>query len=88
MPKLDSGDHVIKNLEGPFEIVSAAGTISSEGCHIHVSVSDKDGTCYGGHLKDGCAVRTTAEIVIGVFENTIYRRVFDERTGFNELEVG
>lgn len=88
MPKLDSGDHVVKNIGGPFEIVSAVGTISSEGCHIHVSVSDREGNCYGGHLKDECVVRTTAEIVIGVFENAIYRRVFDERTGFKELEVG
>lgn len=87
MPKLESGDHGVKDLDGPFELVSAVGTISLEGCHIHISVSDKEGNCYGGHLKDGCVVRTTAEIVIGVFEDTTYRRVFDERTGFKELEI-
>lgn len=88
MPKLNSGDHAIKELDGPFELVSGTGTISKDGCHIHIAVSDKEGKCYGGHLKDGCRVRMTAEIVIGIFDDVTYTRVPDEKTGFDELRVG
>ena len=78
---------VINTYEGPFEIVSITGTISEQGCHIHISVSDKDGKVIGGHLKDGCEVEVTAEIVIGIFEDTKYSRVMDQETGFKELTV-
>lgn len=77
----------IKEYQGPFEIVSATGTISDQGCHIHMSVSDKKGNVIGGHLKDGCVVETTAEIVIGIFEDVSYERVQDEETGFEELSI-
>jgi predicted DNA-binding protein with PD1-like motif len=87
MPKFGEEKHIIKEMVGPFELVSGTGTISPDGCHIHISVSDKDGHCYGGHLKDGCAVKNTIEVVIGIFENVTYKRVFDSETGFNELSV-
>lgn len=48
MPKLETGEHIIKDLDGPFEIVSGTGTLSPDGCHIHLSVSDRNGDCYGG----------------------------------------
>lgn len=78
---------VVKNLDGPLEIVSGTGTISQDGCHIHISVSDKEGNVIGGHLKDGCRVAPTAEIVIGIFEDVSYQRVHDQATGFKELEI-
>lgn len=37
----------IKRFKGPLEVVSATGTISSDGCHIHISVSDADGNVVG-----------------------------------------
>jgi predicted DNA-binding protein with PD1-like motif len=77
----------VKKWNEPFEIVSGTGTISKDGCHIHVALSDKEGNVIGGHLKDGCIVNSTAEIVIGVFEGVEYRRVFDGETGFKELTV-
>jgi predicted DNA-binding protein with PD1-like motif len=81
------GNQTIKNWDGPFEIVSATGTLSRDGCHIHVSLSDKEGRVIGGHLKDGSMVATTAEIVIGIFKGVIYQRVLDKNTGFKELEA-
>ena len=78
---------VIKKFEGPFEIVSGTGTISKNGCHIHISISNETGAVVGGHLKDGCTVSPTAEIVIGVLEDTAFKRVMDQETGFKELEV-
>lgn len=78
----------VKKLDGPFEIVSGTGTISQNGCHIHISVSDKNGVVVGGHLKHGCKIAPTAEIVIGIFETAAYQRIYDEETGFKELVVG
>lgn len=87
MPKLETGEHTIKDLDGPFEIVSGTGTVSPDGCHIHLSVSDRNGDCIGGHLKEGCAIFYTVELVIGIFEDVEYRRVMDADTGFEELGV-
>ncbi len=87
MPGATPENQVVKNLAGPFEIVSGIGTISSNGCHLHISLSDRNGDVIGGHLKDGCRVRVTAEIVIGLFDDVLYTRVYDEDTGFNELRV-
>lgn len=87
MPRSTSGEHVIKRLDGPFELVSCTGTISPDGCHLHVSISDSNGHCHGGHLKEGCEVFFTVELVIGVFEDAVYRRVPDKDTGFDELET-
>jgi hypothetical protein len=77
----------MKEIEGPLEIVSGTGTLSEDGCHIHISVSDREGRVIGGHLKDGCEVGTTAEIVIGVFDTIAYKRTLDEQTGFKELDI-
>ena len=77
----------VRRFDGPLEIVSGTGTISKDGCHIHVSVSDREGSVFGGHLKDGCPVALTAEIVIGIFDDVSYKRVPDGDTGFKELEV-
>lgn len=77
----------VKRWKGPFEIVSGTGTISRDGCHIHISVSDQKGNVLGGHLKDGCVVKYTAEVILGIFDNVVYKRVFDQETGFKELEV-
>ena len=83
----DADNQKVKEWNAPFEIVSGTGTVSPDGCHIHVSLSDDEGNVIGGHLKDGCVVKYTAEIVIGVFDDAIYRREFDEATGFKELTV-
>ena len=70
-----------------FEIVSLTGTVSIHGSHLHVSVSDGQGRTIGGHLVPGCTICTTAEIVILVFEDLIYKREFAEDSGYDELVV-
>lgn len=87
LSKLPNSEHPIKEIEGPLEIVSCSGTLSKEGCHIHLSVSDREGNCYGGHLKKGSTVFVTVELVFGVFEDVVYKRIFDEQTGFKELSL-
>ena len=77
----------IRNIKGDYEIVSLVGTVSKDGSHIHVSVSDKGGRVLGGHLKEGSTVHTTAEIVILESDKETYIRELDENTGFTELVV-
>ncbi len=73
--------------DGFFEIVSITGTVSIHGSHLHISVSDGDGKTIGGHLESGCKIYTTAEIVLAVFEDVVYKREFAEDSGYEELVV-
>ncbi|NOT05862.1 MAG: DNA-binding protein [Anaerolineales bacterium] len=74
--------------EDHFEIVSMTGTISTNGSHIHVAISDGDGVTIGGHLVSGCKIYTTAEIVIAEFDDVIYKReLLENDSGYEELVV-
>ncbi|GAB3893357.1 DNA-binding protein [Spirosoma agri] len=83
----------LANQEGPtvwkghFEIVSLVGTLSLNGSHIHMSVSDSTGRTLGGHLLEGCKIYTTAELVIGVMADLDYVRETDPAFGYKELVV-
>lgn len=83
---LRMADENIKTFKGPFEIVSAEGTISADGIHVHIAVSDAEGHVIGGHLKRGCIINTTAEICI-LNSNRSLKRVFDPKTGYKELVI-
>ncbi len=82
--RMSNGD--TRSFNGPFEIVSAEGTISEDGIHVHISISDDRGDVFGGHMLHGCVVHTTAEICI-MKTNKVLRRVFDPKTGYRELLV-
>lgn len=69
------------------EIDNLHGTVSTNGCHLHISVSNVNGTVLGGHLKPGCTIRTTCELVIGVLDETTFSREPDKQTGFDELII-
>lgn len=75
------------NFDGYFEIVSITGTVSIHGSHLHMSVSGEDGNTIGGHLDSGCKIYTTAEIVIAVFEDLVYKREYASDSGYEELVV-
>jgi predicted DNA-binding protein with PD1-like motif len=75
------------HLTGPFEIISLAGTVSCHGLHIHGAIADATGSMYGGHLMDGCLIRTTAEIAIADLPNLEFHRELDDQTGYAELSV-
>jgi len=84
--RLADGKSILEK-EGMFEIVSITGTLSEEGVHIHISVSDEKGNTIGGHLKEGCIINTTAEVVLEIFEDIKFKRKYDEATGYNELII-
>lgn len=73
--------------QGHFEIVSLTGTLSTNGSHLHLSISDSAGRTIGGHLADGNLVYTTAEIIITASKMLEFTRPVDAGTGFKELEV-
>lgn len=77
----------IRTYKGDFEVTSLVGTVSVNGVHLHMAISDKEGQGFGGHLKEGTIIHPTAEIVIGEDELVAYTRELDEETGFPELEV-
>ena len=72
---------------GHFEIVSLVGTVSKNGCHIHISISDSTGRTIGGHLLAGCTVYTTAEIVMQSTPDLIFKREKDGSTPWEELQI-
>jgi hypothetical protein len=74
-------------LEGPIELTNASGIICHDdknvtNLHIHVTLSDKDGNAYGGHLVEGTRVLLTVDVVIAEIEGIVMGRKFD-----TELEV-
>jgi len=70
---------------GPLEIVALSGTLSVDGPHLHLAVSDAGGRVQGGHLLHGSLVRTTAELVLGLADGPEFHRRHDPRTGHAEL---
>lgn len=74
-------------LEGPFEIVSATGTVGMDSQHIHVAIANKDGRTIGGHLSAGSLIFTTCEVVIlDLSAEWTFERVLDKETGYPELK--
>jgi len=73
--------------EGAFEIVALTGTLSQDGGHLHLAVADHQGRTLGGHLAEGCTVRTTAEVVVAADDRLRFAREHDPATGYEELVV-
>jgi len=76
-----------KKGSGHFEIVSLTGTVSVNGSHIHISISDSSGTTIGGHLLDENLIYTTAEVVILESQKFEFTREKDGSTPYPELQV-
>lgn len=72
---------------GHFEIVSLSGTVSINGSHLHISISDNEGRTIGGHLLEENIIYTTAEIILQASNEHIFTRENDGSTGWEELKV-
>jgi predicted DNA-binding protein with PD1-like motif len=82
-----AGAETPTRIEGNLEILTLAGSLSPDGSHIHMSVSDGEGRVFGGHAAPGCVVRTTAEILIAVLPDWQLARLHDPLTGYAELKA-
>lgn len=79
-----------KKMTGALEIISLIGNITrldkddSVVVHGHISVSDQNMACFGGHLKEA-TVGVICEIAVTDLKITI-RRVHDSETGLNLIQ--
>ena len=69
-------------LDETIELTGAGGVICSDeegniNLHVHLSMSDKTGKAYGGHLVQGTTVLMTADIVLGEIEGVSMLREYD-----------
>lgn len=71
---------------GDLEVCSLSGTLSKHGMHLHLTASDAQGQVIGGHVLDGCTVRTTLELVVQEVDGVELLRTLDPATGFAELD--
>ena len=74
-------------LRGDLEILTLGGSLSPDGPHLHIAVSDASGRVTGGHMGPGCVVRTTAEVLVALLPGHRFSRGHDPATGFKELFV-
>jgi predicted DNA-binding protein with PD1-like motif len=74
-------------LHGDLEILSLGGSLSPDGPHLHIAVSDAAGRVTGGHMGPGCIVRTTAEVLVALLPGHRFSREMDPATGYKELFV-
>lgn len=82
-----AGKKGIDLLTGKFEVVSLIGTLDAKGEHLHLAVSDEKGVMTGGHMVEGCTVRTTLELVIGELEQVTFQRETCALSTYEELVV-
>lgn len=81
------GASVATRFSGPFEIVSLVGTLTADGVHLHIAVSDREARAIGGHLKEKSLIHTTAEIVLFEILDLQLCRRLDSKTGYPELVI-
>ena len=72
---------------GYFEIVSLTGTVSVNGCHLHICISNKTGRTIGGHLLYNNVVYTTAEIILQEDDAFVFTREKEGTTPWEELQI-
>lgn len=75
--------HVV---DQPLEITKLVGNVSLKDgkpfVHAHITLADKTGNAYGGHLAPGTLV-FACEFILEAFDGPILERVFDEVTGLS-----
>lgn len=66
------------------EILSAIGNISLKNGkpfpHVHITLADKDGNVFGGHLMEGTKIFAAEFVIVDYGENNL-ERVDDKSTG-------
>ena len=86
-----NGNYSNTSLPGPLEIVSCVGNVSlKEGApfvHAHITLSDKEGKAYGGHLMSGCIVGATFELTLHSYSSMRLQRKFNALTKLFLLDI-
>lgn len=79
-----TGDHLLSER---LEILALSGSLCPDGVHLHLTVADARGQTWGGHLRPGCLIYTTAEIVLADSPEYRFSRQPDPATGYLELHI-
>ncbi len=86
--KVAEKKYYANSFQGPFEIVSLTGTITTMNgeyyAHLHMSAGDEKGKVFGGHLNRA-VVSATCEVVISILDGTV-ERCHDPNVGLNLFE--
>lgn len=86
-----NGNYSNISLQGPLEILSCVGNVSlKEGApfvHAHITLADKEGRAYGGHLMPGCKVGATFELTLHSYDDIRLQRSFDAQTKLSLLDI-
>lgn len=61
-------------LRGELEIITLQGTLSPQGVHLHLSLSDGDCRVWGGHLEPGSRVLKGADLLVGLLDTPAQER--------------
>jgi predicted DNA-binding protein with PD1-like motif len=73
-------------IDQPLEITKLVGNVSlkdnSPFVHAHITLADKRGNAYGGHLASGTVV-FVCEVILEIFDGPMLKRDFDETTGLS-----
>jgi len=77
-------EYQLVEIDKNLEITNLSGNISLRDnkpmVHAHITLSDKDGNAFGGHLVQGTIV-FACEFIIHIFAGPAYHRAHDENTG-------
>ena len=85
--KAGCGYGEVLHLSGLIELISATGIVchgeeNEINLHVHMTMSDRYGNGYGGHLVEGTIVKITVDAVIAEVEGVQMTRQWDD-----DLEV-
>jgi len=82
-----AGMNEATQFNGDMEILTLSGSLSADGAHLHITVADAQGRIIGGHVAQGCIVRTTAEILVARLPDYRFSREYDDASGCKELVI-
>ncbi|MBX8631772.1 MAG: DUF296 domain-containing protein [Thermoplasmata archaeon] len=87
----DGSKYLIEKYREAAELVSLHGSVAvDEGklsAHLHVSLSGRDHSCFGGHLVNAC-VNNVNEIAMIDFGRSKFSRRPDQKSGLRLLNIG
>ncbi len=73
----------INTLDEPLEILTLSGNVSLKDgtsmVHAHITLADKEGRAFGGHLMAGTVI-FACECIIEAFDGPAFNRKFDPET--------
>jgi len=88
---MGNGRYSSTSLNGPLEVVACVGNVSIKDdipfIHAHVTLADREGRAFGGHLMSGCTVGATFEVTMYAHDGIELSRRLDPQTKLSMLDA-